>query len=95
MFLKFRILISLAYILEAYFGFLLLEQKNLKVLFTQLYTTVFSPLGSSVYGIFQARILEWVAIPFSKESSNPRIKARSPALQMDFLPSEPPEKPNY
>ena len=49
MFLKFRILISLAYILEAYFGLLLLEQKNLKVLFTQLYTTVCSPLGSSVH----------------------------------------------
>ena len=25
----------------------------------------FSPLGSSVHGILQARILEWVAIPFS------------------------------
>ena len=28
-----------------------------------------SPLGSSVYGISQARILEWVAISFSKASS--------------------------
>ena len=31
-----------------------------------------SPLGSSVHGILQARILEWVAIPFSKGSSWPR-----------------------
>ena len=31
-----------------------------------------SPPGSSVHGIFQARILEWVAIPFSKWSSPPR-----------------------
>jgi len=31
-----------------------------------------SPLGSSVSGIFQARILEWVAIPFSRGSSLPR-----------------------
>ena len=31
-----------------------------------------SPLGSSVHGIFQARILEWVAIPFSRGSSQPR-----------------------
>ena len=31
-----------------------------------------SLLDSSVHGIFQARILEWVAIPFSKESSQPR-----------------------
>ena len=31
-----------------------------------------SPPGSSVHGILQARILEWVAIPFSRESSRPR-----------------------
>ena len=31
-----------------------------------------SPPGSSVQGILQARILEWVAISFSKESSQPR-----------------------
>ena len=28
-----------------------------------------SPPGSSVHGIFQARILEWVAIPFSRGTS--------------------------
>ena len=28
-----------------------------------------SPPGSSVHGILQARILEWVAFPFSRESS--------------------------
>ena len=43
-----------------------------------------SPPGSSVYGKLQARILEWVAIPFSRGSS--------PALWVDSLPSEPPEK---
>ena len=31
-----------------------------------------SPLGSSIYGIFLARILEWVAISFSRGSSRPR-----------------------
>ena len=31
-----------------------------------------SPLGSSVHGILQARILEWVAISFSRGSSQPR-----------------------
>ena len=31
-----------------------------------------SPLGSSAHGIFQARRLEWVSIPFSRESSRPR-----------------------
>ena len=49
--------------------------------------------GSSVHGILQARILEWVAIPSSRGSSQPRIGPRSPALQADTLPSEPPGKP--
>ena len=31
-----------------------------------------SPSGPSVHGISQARILEWVAIPFSRRSSRPR-----------------------
>ena len=47
------------------------------VLVTQLCLTLCDPmehssLGSSVYGILQARILEWVAIPFSRKSSWPR-----------------------
>ena len=45
--------------------------------------------GSSIHGIFQARVLEWVAISFSRESSQPM----SPALQADILLSEPPGKP--
>ena len=32
----------------------------------------YSPPGSSVHGIIQARTLEWVAIPFSRASSQPR-----------------------
>ena len=32
----------------------------------------YSPPGSSVYGILQAKILEWVAIPFSRGSSQLR-----------------------
>ena len=35
-----------------------------------------SPLGSSVHGISQARILEWVAIPFSRGSSWPRDRTQ-------------------
>ena len=34
--------------------------------------TDYSPLGSSVHGIFQARILEWVPISSSRGSSKPR-----------------------
>ena len=40
----------------------------------------YSPLGSSIHGILQARILERVAIPFSKECSpDPGIKHMSPS----------------
>ena len=49
--------------------------------------------GSSVPGILQARILEWVAFSCSKGSSNPGIEPRSPALQVDSLSSESPGKP--
>ncbi len=52
-----------------------------------------SPPGSSVHGIHQARILKWVAISYSRVSSLPGIESRSPRLQADSLPSEPPGKP--
>ena len=48
---------------------------------------------SSVHGILQARILEWVAIPFSKRSFQPRVWTWSPTLQADSLLSEPLGKP--
>ena len=35
-----------------------------------------SPPGSSVHGVLQARKLEWVAIPFSRETSQPRARTR-------------------
>ena len=49
---------------------------------------VCSPPGSSDGGILQARILEWVAIPFFRDLPDPGIEPRSPALQADSLPSE-------
>ena len=52
-----------------------------------------APPGSSVHGILQARILEWIAIPFSRDLPNPGMEPGSPALQADSLPSEPPGKP--
>ena len=53
-----------------------------------------SPPGSSVHGIHQARILEWVAIHFSREIF--QTKGQNLRLldwQMDSLPSETSEKP--
>ena len=46
-----------------------------------------------VHGILQTRILEWVAFPFSRGSSQPGIEPRSPVLQADSLPAEPWGKP--
>ena len=56
-------------------------------------TTDGSPPGSSVHEILQARILDWVAIPVSRDLPDPGLKPRSPALPADALPSEPPRKP--
>ena len=42
-----------------------------------------------IHEILQARILEWVAFPFSKDLPNPGIKPRSLALQVDSLPVAP------
>ena len=55
--------------------------------------TLCIPMGHTVHGILQARILDWVAFPFSRESSQPRIEPRSPTLQADSLPAEPQGKP--
>ena len=48
--------------------------------------------GLSV-GILQARILEWVAMPSSRDLPNPGIKPRSSSLQADSLPTVLPGKP--
>ena len=44
-----------------------------------------SPSVSSVHGILQARILEWVAIPFFRGSSQPRDKTQFPCIAGRFF----------
>ena len=61
----------------------------------QLCLTFCDPLDRTVHGILQARILEWVAFLFSRDRPNPGIQPRSPALQVDSLPAEPPGKPKH
>ena len=46
--------------------------------------------GSSVHGIFQARIMSGLPFPSPGNLPNPGIKPVSPALQADSFPSEPP-----
>ena len=48
--------------------------------------------GSSVHGISQARMLEWVVVSFSGYLPHPGIKLRFPALQAVSLPTDPPGK---
>ena len=60
-----------------------------KVKVAQLCPTLCNPMEYTVHGIFQARILEWVATP----PPDPGIELGSPALQVDSLPAELPGKP--
>ena len=65
---------------------------SVKLLVFQLCPRLFAtpwtvaPPGSSVHGIVQAGILEWVAIPYLP---NPGVESGSPVLQANSLPSEP------
>ena len=52
-----------------------------------------SPPGSSVHGISQARILEWVDISFSRGPSKPRDPTCVPYLVGRLFTTEPPGKP--
>ena len=72
-------------------------QSESKSEFAQSCPTLCDPMdcnlsGSSVHGIFQARVLEWIAIPSPEDLPNPGIEPGSPTLQADALPSEPPGK---
>ena len=51
------------------------------------------PPGFSVHGILQATILERVAVPFSRGSSQPRDQTQVSCILADSLLSEPPGKP--
>ena len=68
------------------------------VLVVQSCLTLYDPMdcsspGSSVHGILQARILEWIAFPSPGDLPNLGIESRSPALQADALLSEPLGRP--
>ena len=67
-------------------------------LVTQSCLTLCDPMdciqpGLSGHGILQARILDWVALSFSKGCSQPGTEPRSPTSQADSLLTEPPGEP--
>ena len=51
-----------------------------------------SPPGSSVHGILQVRIVEWVAMPYSRGSSGPRDQIHVSCFAGRFFTSKPPGK---
>ena len=69
------------------------DQARGKVKVTQSCSTLCEPMDYTVHGILQARILEWVTFPFSRDLPNPGIEPRSPTLQADSLPAESQGKP--
>ena len=49
--------------------------------------TLCDPMDYAVHGILQARIPEWVAVPFSRESSQPRDGSQVSCIAGGFLTS--------
>ena len=68
--------------------------RKAKVEVTQSYPTLCDPVDYTVHGTLQARILECVAIPFSRGSSQPRNRIQVSTLQVDSSPAELPGKPS-
>ena len=66
---------------------------RVKVKVAQSCPTLCNPMDYTVCGIFQARILEWVAFLFSRGSSQPRSQIHISRIAGRFLPSESQAKP--
>ena len=80
-------------LLKGHSGLISLNQhESEKVKLTQSCLTC-HPMDRIVHGILQAKILEWAAVPFSRELPNPGIELGSASLQVDSLPVELPGKP--
>ena len=60
---------------------------EVKVKAAQSYLTPCNPMDYTVHGILQARILEWVAFPFSRGSSQPRTQAQVSCISGRFFNS--------
>ena len=60
---------------------------TVKMKVAQSYPTLCNPMDYTVHGILQARILEWVAIPFSRGSSQPRNQTQVSRIAGRFFTS--------
>ena len=60
---------------------------KVKVKVTQLCPTICNPMDYTVHGILQARILEWVAFPFSRGSSQTRDQTQVSFIAERFFTS--------
>ena len=60
---------------------------KVKVKVTQSCQTLCHPMDYTAHGILQARILEWVAFPFSRESSQPRDQTQVSRIAGGFFTS--------
>ena len=62
-------------------------QRGSEVKVTQLCLTLCNPMDYTVHGILQARILEWVAFPFFRDSSQPRDQSQVSHIAGGFFTS--------
>ena len=67
---------------EVYHPILLYEMKVI-----QSWSTLCDPMNYTVRGILQARILEWVAFPFSRGSSQPRDRTQVSCIAGELFTS--------
>ena len=58
---------------------------KVKVKVSQSCPTLCNPMDYTIHGILQARILEWVAFPFTRRSSRPRNQTRVTCIAGGFF----------
>ena len=63
------------------------QKSTVKVKAAQSCLTLYNPVDYTVHGILQARILEWVAFPFSRGSSQPRDQTQVSLIAGRFFTS--------
>ena len=64
------------------------KAEKVKIKVVQLCLTLCDPMDDTVPGIFQARILEWVTVPFSRVSSQPRNQTQVSHIAGRFFNSK-------